>query len=415
MISALMDWKERHARFSAKLWGVLSCLVGSFLFVLFQGGKLSLMVFIIVSILSLYLVLGKWSGVASAQGTRILANIEQDMVVDAGTSVSVAIRLQVPGIWPLPYVIIRDRLSRRKGETHTFITSTVPDWKRRGRVDYHTPPLRRGYYHFEAADCSTEDVFGLFEHKGTMSLSYSFCVKPQTIPIREWRQFHQLLKGRHHHSTTTRAVRETTQINGVREYIYGDRISRIHWNATARTGTWKSKEFERESLPKTVIMIDRNMNSYESKEQFELAVSTAASLFEYGQQKDMALGLLSVGADSTYFEPTKSPQHHKSIFNHLIEAEADGHYSMVDVVKDRARQLSQGCFFVLISPLKGEAMLPVLHWINHRQMNPCHLWICSQTAAPVPEEWLKQLRSLGYMGYGIHSLQELPIALGGRA
>ncbi len=149
-----------------------------------------------------------------------------------------------------------------------FEASLVPDWKRRGELEYTTPPLRRGFYHFAGTECSTEDVFGLFQHKAALELPYSVAVLPQTVAIKEWKQLHQLLNGTSHHSASTRAYRETTQLNGVREYIYGDRLSRIHWNATAKTGTWKSKEFERESLPKTVFLLDRAQSSYMNGEIF---------------------------------------------------------------------------------------------------------------------------------------------------
>ena len=204
------------------------------------------------------------------------------------------------------------------------------------------------------------------------------------------------------------------QINGVREYIYGDRISRIHWNATARTGTWKSKEFERESLPKTIIMIDRNEEAYASNEQFELAISTAASLFEYGQQQDLALGLLSVGADSVYLEPKRSPLQYKTVSNHFIDVEADGEYTLIEVLQDRAHHYSAGTFFVVISPRKEESMSQTLNWIHQRQMNPCHLWIASEQSATDRDEWTKGLKTTGYLGYCIQSLSELPLVLGGR-
>ena len=63
-------------------------------------------------------------------------------------------------------------------------------------------------------------------------------------------------KGGFSHASAARASRETTQINGIREFLPGDRLSRIHWGATAKTGQWKSKEFEREALPRTIVLLD---------------------------------------------------------------------------------------------------------------------------------------------------------------
>ncbi|MEX1031140.1 MAG: DUF58 domain-containing protein [Paenibacillaceae bacterium] len=425
MVSIVRGWFSSTStmKYSAKFWYFFACVFICTCFMLFQGGKLAFMLFFIMVILSVYLWLGKWSGINQTTGNRVLLNLNKNMSIEAGTSIAVQINLTIPGFWPIPYVMLRDRLVRRNGSELVFETSAVPDWKRRGSVEYITKPLHRGFYHFADVECSTEDIFGLFKHKGSLSLFESFMVKPQTVVIKEWQQFHQSFKGHHYNSTTTRALRETTQINGVREYIYGDRLSRIHWNATAKTGTWKSKEFERESLPKTIIMVDRNRNNYKSKEEFELAVSVAASLMEYGSQKELAMGLLSVGANAVFMEPLRAPSHYRVVNQHLIDIEADGQHPLLHILKDRARNFSQGCFFVVISPQMDDSLLQALHWINHRQMNPCHILIGNPSTSEKPsssarlgevEDWLRNLRARGMLAYAVKELHELPVVLGGK-
>ncbi|GGI43616.1 hypothetical protein GCM10008018_03010 [Paenibacillus marchantiophytorum] len=380
------------------------------------------MLFIIITLLSIYLLSGNWSGIRRAQGTRKLSNLGQEAQLEAGQSLQIGIGVQIPGFWPIPYMMIRDQLIRLNGEETIFEGSLVPDWKRKGELLYSTPPLRRGYYKFGATECLTEDIFGFFQHKGRLDLTQSLTVYPQTVVIREWAQFHQMLKGMQHHSTTTRAHRETTQINGVREYIYGDRLSRIHWNATAKTGTWKSKEFERESLPKTIILLDRTARAYGEVAEFELAVSVAASLFRYGASRDLALGLLSIGKESTFFEAKQSQNHHKHILKHLVGVEADGYRSLNQILKEHTRELPAGCFFVIISPQKGAVMMQVLTYLEHLQMNPCHIWVhdrSPQASKPLgaqqdkQEDWIKAIRSQGYMGYEVNQLTDLPNLLGG--
>jgi uncharacterized protein (DUF58 family) len=218
----------------------------------------------------------------------------------------------------------------------------------------------------------------------------------------------------HHHSSTARVMRETTQINGAREYNYGDRLSRIHWNATAKTGTLKSKDFERESLPKTIVILDRAKKHYVNQEQFELAVSIAASLIEFGTKRDLAFGLLSTGMDSLYYEPKYGHSQHLQILNHLISVEADGNYTLEQVLKERTKSLLPGTFVAIISPLIGETMLSALAWINLRQMSPCHLWVHDdKSQTQKHSDWMKQLRMKGYLGYEVPSLHELSSALGG--
>lgn len=395
-----------------RYWLLGAVFAGSLLFLLFQGGKLAFMLFVIVFVLSGYLLLGKWSGITRTTGRRTLAAGAGE-ALEAGAVLKIRVDLHIPGFWPVPYVLVRDRLIRKNGGEYLFEASLIPDWARKGSLEYTTPPLSRGFYQFGRTDCSTQDIFGIFEHKGVLDLPASFAVMPQTVVIKEWKQLQRVFKGAHHHSATVRAHRETTQINGVREYNYGDRLSRIHWNATARTGMLKSKEFEREALPKTVIVVDRKQRNYASREQFELAVSVAASLLTYGKNREIAFGLLSVGSDSTYFEPGDTDNRHRAIMNHLIGVEADGHHPLRRVLEDRARNFAPGTCMVVVSPMRGEAALKPLAWIKQRQMIACHMWIAG--GKDDGKAWVKQLAALGYLGYEIRSLEELPAALGGRA
>ncbi|WP_248926800.1 DUF58 domain-containing protein [Paenibacillus hamazuiensis] len=408
---ALRKLVQPH-RLTLKIWAVGGSFIGSLCFLLFQGGKLALMLFVVVSILSVYLLLGKWSGIKKTTGTRQIMNFDHEATIEAGTSVSVQMQLHIPGVWPIPYVFVKERLFHRNGQEFPFEFTLIPDWKRRGSFEYKTPPLRRGFYTFGTTECVTEDIFGLFEHTGYLQVPHSLSVLPQTVPIREWHQFHQMMKGTNHHSSTTRAVRETTQINGVREYIYGDRISRIHWNATAKTGTWKSKEFERESLPKTYVVLDRHGKSYAGEDHFELAVSVAASLFQYGASRSFALGLISVGAATAYYEPKPGQLQQKEVMQHLIGVEADGTHPLRRVLKEHVQSLVPGSFIAVISPVEGEAALQLMSWLKQLQLNPCHIMV---TGKPERKElWLKTLRANGFMGYAIGSLAELPVVLGGR-
>jgi hypothetical protein len=95
---------------------------------------------------------------------------------------------------------------------------------------------------------------------------------------------------------------------------------------------------------------------------------------------------------------------------------------LFEVIKERARQLPAGGFFVIVSPQKGPAMMQILSWLNQHQMNPCHICINPETqgpfAAPVEgtrasEDWIKKIRAQGYMGYELSNLTELPNILGG--
>ena len=76
-------------RFPAALWLLITCFTASLLFMLFQGGKLASMLFIMITFLSVYLLSGNWSGIKRAQGTRKLTNAGKKLKLEAGQSLQI--------------------------------------------------------------------------------------------------------------------------------------------------------------------------------------------------------------------------------------------------------------------------------------------------------------------------------------
>lgn len=418
MLNVLKGSFKRSKRISRRLMIVICIYVLSLLYLLFQGGKVALMLFLILTVLSVYLMLGRWSGIASVKGTRAFIYPEHIGDMDAGTSLRIQVNVDIPGFWPIPYVIVKESLHRKHSEPQVYEMTFVPDWNRRGEVTYTIEPLRRGYYHFGETVCSTEDIFGLFEHHGKMMLRQSFRILPRTVNIDHWQQFNRMLKGAHHHSASLRAHRETTQIDGVREYVYGDRLSRIHWKTTARTGIWKSKEFERESLPKMVVVLDRKAKAYQSSDQFETAVSVAASLIRFAWREQLAFGLLSVGNETTFIEAGRGAEHHSRMVNHLIEVEANGEHALEQVMMQHLSLLGRGVLTVLVTPEHDASQaLRMVALLQTSQMIPCHMWISDQRQAEFDTyrtQLLNVLSAHGLQSYSVQSLEQLPYVLGGR-
>ena len=66
--------------------------------------------------------------------------------------------------------------------------------------------------------------------------------------------------------------------HAVREYVHGDALRHVHWRSTAKTGTLMVRQYEETQTARAAILFDANRAEYASDEEFELGVSTAASL-----------------------------------------------------------------------------------------------------------------------------------------
>lgn len=123
----------------------------------------------------------------------------------------------------------------------------------------------------------------------------------------------------------------TPQAAGVREYSPGDPLSRVHWPTTVRRDKLMVKEFDEDSKScvwllldaqkgkyvrqKSEIIkpaIDRNhVSSKKSREfvlprdSFEYAVSITASIAKYFLEKNLTVGLTSIGESVLILPPPR--------------------------------------------------------------------------------------------------------------
>jgi uncharacterized protein (DUF58 family) len=90
-----------------------------------------------------------------------------------------------------------------------------------------------------------------------------------------------------------RSSEDPTRPTGTRLYQSGDPQKRIHWRATARTGTLVSKIYDGSSEPLHAVVLNTCQFDYNSPEMFELACVAAASLCNALALTDQEVGLLT--------------------------------------------------------------------------------------------------------------------------
>jgi len=401
----------------SSLAAVLAVWCLCLLYVLFQGGKTSLMLFSMVSLLTVYLIGAGFGGVNRVKAHRVvLGGTERGgEQLHAGEQVRVKLEVHVPGLLPMPYMIVREVLQRHNGDSWSFEDSVIPNLRGAGKLVFQTPPLERGRYAFSKTECISEDIFGLMEHKGRIEVETDFRVLPRTIYIPKWQRNIRNSRLGGTQTTVSASRRETTQINGVRDYVYGDRISRIHWNATAKTGSWKSKEFEHESFPRTMIVLDCAADGYDNAQQFELAVSAAASLIEHGAKEHAGTGLFTAAQEAQMFAPADNAGERMRMIQHLVDVDYNRKSKLIASLEKSYRHFPKGALFLLISPMSGKEASEIMRWVETRGMNPCFLQIAPSKETTKRDESISLLQSRGISSYSVASLDELPAALGGGA
>jgi uncharacterized protein (DUF58 family) len=99
-----------------------------------------------------------------------------------------------------------------------------------------------------------------------------------------------------------RLFEDPTRTAGVRPYQLGDPLQRVHWRATARTGTLHSRVYEPTTLAGATIVLDFHDSGYGSRgepHRSELAITLAASLANAVARMNQPVGFASNGRDAT--------------------------------------------------------------------------------------------------------------------
>jgi uncharacterized protein (DUF58 family) len=115
-----------------------------------------------------------------------------------------------------------------------------------------------------------------------------------------------------------------TDLIGLREYLPGDDLRRLHWATSARSGKLMVREDADPSSAHLTLLVDDRKASYASDRDLEEAVEVAASLAVAAAESDHGVRLLTVSGqlDRTMFSSPGVPADARDIVSALAEVTA---------------------------------------------------------------------------------------------
>jgi uncharacterized protein (DUF58 family) len=164
---------------------------------------------------------------------------------------------------------------------------------------YHVRALRRGYFQLGPTVLETGDLLGLQRNYRIASNPQYVLVLPKLIPLEGVQITSRRPMGEVH--VQERAMEDPTQMVGIREYRQGDALNRIHWRATARTGTLHTRVFQPTCIQGAMIIVDMHAISNPVRNEpvrTDLAITAAASLAHTLASMNQPFGLISNGRDA---------------------------------------------------------------------------------------------------------------------
>ncbi len=259
---------------------------------------------------------------------------------------------------------------------------------------------QRGAFLLGPTSMATGDPFGLFTIRKRISAKDTLVVLPMTVPITDFPPPPGLLPG-------GKAVRQRTSdltphAAGVREYVPGDPMKRIHWPSTAHRGRFMVKEFEQDpqadiwffldaqqevqaSLPEQGVAFTeggwwlRRPNVALPRDSFEYAICAAASLASYFLMERRAVGLVCAAGKSTVVSAERGERQVNKIMETLAFLQPDGTMPLFGLVTMQAKLLPIGTGVILITPSTRPELLLAVEDLQRRNLRPVVVLIKAET------------------------------------
>jgi len=222
---------------------------------------------------------------------------------------------------------------------------------------------QRGIYTLGPLELHTSDPFGLFDVTLEHRYSESFVVYPPLAAIP--RLFEPRGNSRGSARTNIRTLDLTTNAGGVRQYVPGDALNRIHWRTTARRSMPHHeelfvKEFDLEPSGDLWILVDMDTNAHagqglQSTEEY--AVILAASLANEMLLANHAVGLFTHTDGPLIVPPRKGHQQLWEILRVLAGLHAESTVPFGEVLSLFEPVAGRGMSAAIITPSPEPAWL----------------------------------------------------------
>ncbi len=273
----------------------------------------------------------------------------------------------------------------------------------------------RGGFPLGPTTITSGDPFGIFRVSKSYPATTSLVVLPMIFAVAEFLSPPGLLPGGK--AIRRKSIDITPHAAGVREYVPGDPMKRIHWPTSIRRNQLMVKEFEQDPQAEVWLFLDTNKNAHVAKpgerydtppiddllllkrrkvklspSTMEYSASIAASLAHYFIEQRRAVGLVSASERSfKVTQAERSERQEAKILEELAFLQAESTYTLPGLVTAQLGQLSQGSSAILITPMIWPELLIGVDSLQRRNLRPVVVLLMSRSFGnPTSNEDLAQ-------------------------
>lgn len=231
-----------------------------------------------------------------------------ERVSEIGDTIQMRVELENRGRLSVPWILLEDSIPNTTQQEMRPRLQIDGPWVALTRLgpgesetvfEYEVKFFQRGYYQFGPMLVEAGDVFGLHRRYRLLTEPQFALVLPKVLPLQGYNLASRRPIGEIR--VAHRLFEDPTRLAGVRLFQQGDPLNRVHWRATARTGTLHSRVYENSRVAGATLLLDFHRESYRGvigSNSAELAIMTVAALANAVNLQGQQIGLVTNGRDA---------------------------------------------------------------------------------------------------------------------
>ena len=261
----------------------------------------------------------------------------------------------------------------------------------------------RGGFSLGPTRITSGDPFGIFRVTRVFPAKKTLVVLPMQFRMEQFVSPPGLLPGGR--AIRRKSIDITPHAAGVREYVPGDPMKRIHWPTSIRRSQLIVNEFEQDPQAEVWFFLDTHRNAHTAKpyeeagappiddllllrrhkmklppSTIEYSVTITASLAHYFLEQRRSVGLVTASEREYKVIPAeRSARQEAKILEALAFIQAESTFTLPSLVTAQMGQLPQGSSAILVTPMILPELLLAVDSLQRRRLRPVVVLLMSQS------------------------------------
>lgn len=319
--------------------------------------------------------------------------------VFAGETVDLEVEVVNRKVLPLPQLLIDDEMPDElevqgrhtrfvrigKGLLRHLFTMA---WYQRVIRRFTVVARRRGFYKLGPTLLQSGDPFGFLDQMEQRDEAVELLVYPRIVELEQLgipsrRPFGDV-------KSRDKLFEDPSRYAGVREYMPGDPLNRVHWKASAAAGVLQTRLFDPSVNAGLAIFLDARSfeHGWEGIEpvSFELGCSTAASIIAWAVKEEVSAGLYANGVATGWGQTLRlAPSRGDAVLEHALEGLARllpvSGLPLAALIEEELPSLGYGSSVVVVARMVTDALAAAIVRVQ-RSGRPVTLVLTGDGPAP---------------------------------